>query len=204
MRHLIVVLCLFAMLVLTGSLAAQDASETTFTVRIENVSGQNTQVYSDIGVVGVPVGATRAARSRRQRLRVHRQGAPGDHLSFASMYGQSNDTFFAPDENGIALFDAWAARSAATCPTRSRCGTRDGSQRAARHRSESGSAPVESRRGRSRKRHGRACRPNDRIPGRADAMHVTLTPVDDQRITVRIENTSQMRPCRRRSRRWST
>lgn len=30
---------------------------------------------------------------------------PGDHLSFATMLVQSNDLFFAPGENGIALFD---------------------------------------------------------------------------------------------------
>ncbi|AUX46809.1 hypothetical protein SOCE26_083180 [Sorangium cellulosum] len=31
---------------------------------------------------------------------------PGERLSFASMLGQSNDLFFAPSEEGIALFDA--------------------------------------------------------------------------------------------------
>ncbi len=31
--------------------------------------------------------------------------APGDRLSFAAMFVQSNDLFFAPDENGIPLFD---------------------------------------------------------------------------------------------------
>ncbi len=30
---------------------------------------------------------------------------PGDHLSFATMYGASADWNFATDENGIALFD---------------------------------------------------------------------------------------------------
>ena len=29
---------------------------------------------------------------------------PGDRLAFTSMFGQSNDTFFAPDDKGIALF----------------------------------------------------------------------------------------------------
>ena len=32
--------------------------------------------------------------------------APGDHLSFATMFVQSNDLFYAPGEDGIALFDA--------------------------------------------------------------------------------------------------
>ena len=31
---------------------------------------------------------------------------PGDYLSFATMFVQSNDLFYAPDGNGIALFDA--------------------------------------------------------------------------------------------------
>lgn len=31
---------------------------------------------------------------------------PGAHLAFATMYVQSNDLFYAPDEAGIALFDA--------------------------------------------------------------------------------------------------
>ncbi|NNC15885.1 hypothetical protein HRD49_06680 [Corallococcus exiguus] len=31
--------------------------------------------------------------------------SPGDRLSFATMFGQSNDWFFGPDEQGIALFD---------------------------------------------------------------------------------------------------
>ncbi len=30
----------------------------------------------------------------------------GERLSFTTMFGQSNDLFFAPDESGIALFDA--------------------------------------------------------------------------------------------------
>lgn len=32
--------------------------------------------------------------------------SPGDRLSFATMFGQSNDLFYAPSEEGIALFDA--------------------------------------------------------------------------------------------------
>lgn len=31
--------------------------------------------------------------------------APGEHLSFATMFVQSNDLFYAPDEGGVALFD---------------------------------------------------------------------------------------------------
>lgn len=34
------------------------------------------------------------------------QARPGDRLSLATMFGQSNDLFYAPGEKGIALFDA--------------------------------------------------------------------------------------------------
>ena len=34
---------------------------------------------------------------------------PGDRLVFASMFVQSNDKFYAPDPNGIALFDSMSA-----------------------------------------------------------------------------------------------
>ncbi len=33
------------------------------------------------------------------------EASPGDHLSFATMFVQSNDLFFGPDEDGVALFD---------------------------------------------------------------------------------------------------
>ena len=33
------------------------------------------------------------------------EASAGDHLSFATMFVQSNDLFFGPDEEGIALFD---------------------------------------------------------------------------------------------------
>ena len=34
---------------------------------------------------------------------------PGQHLSFATMFVQSNDLFFAPDESGVSLFDQTGA-----------------------------------------------------------------------------------------------
>src|SRR6266545_4557753 len=34
------------------------------------------------------------------------EGSPGMKLSMALMFGQSNDLFYAPDANGIALFDS--------------------------------------------------------------------------------------------------
>ncbi len=196
MRHLIAVLCLFAMLIFTGSLAAQDASETTFTVRIENVSGQNTSTYADVGVVGVPVGATqRGAITPGNAYEFTIKAAPGDRLSFATMYGQSNDTFFAPDENGIALFDdmgspvsgdvsdqvwLWDAGTEVNEPLGS--GPNQGPRQSSPDAGEVENGTVE------------VVQPNDEFPASPDLMTVTLTPVDDQRITVRIENHSDMAP----------
>ena len=34
------------------------------------------------------------------------EAVPGDNLSFATMFVQSNDLFYGPDGNGIALFEA--------------------------------------------------------------------------------------------------
>lgn len=44
--------------------------------------------------------------------------APGSRLSFAMMFGQYNDLFYAPNGTGIALFDKKANRLAATLPPR--------------------------------------------------------------------------------------
>lgn len=196
MRHLIVVLCLFAMLIMTGSLAAQDASETTFTVRIENVSGENTSTYADVGIVGVPVGATqRGAITPGNAYEFTIRAAPGDRLSFATMYGQSNDTFFAPDENGIALFDdmgspvsgdvsdqvwLWDAGTEVNEPLGT--GPNQGGRQESPDAGEPENGTVE------------VVQMSDEFPDAADLMTVTLTPVDDQRITVRVENHSDMAP----------
>jgi hypothetical protein len=40
-----------------------------------------------------------------QAFEVELTASPGDRLSFATMFAQSNDLFFAPGPDGIALFD---------------------------------------------------------------------------------------------------
>lgn len=196
MRHRIALLCLFAMLLMTGSLAAQEASETTFTVRIENVSGDNTSIYADVGVVGVPIGATqRGAITPGNAYEFTVKAALGDRLSFATMYGQSNDTFFAPDENGIALFDEmghaisgdvsdqvllWDAGTEVNEPLGT--GPNQGGRQESPDAGEPENGTVE------------IVQPNDEFPPSPDLMTVTLTPIDDQRITVRVENHSEMAP----------
>src|SRR5262245_66255438 len=107
MKRVSVAACLFGLMALTGTIAAQDAMKTVnFTVHIENVSGSNTQQYSSVGIDGIPVGATaRAAAKPGEAFEFIVKAKPGDHLSFASMYGQSNDTFVGTNEAGIALYD---------------------------------------------------------------------------------------------------
>lgn len=108
MKRLSVATCLFSLIALTGGIVtqAQDTKPVNFTVRIENVSGSNTSTYSSVGIAGIPVGATaRAAAKPGEAFEFIVKAKPGDHLSFASMYGQSNDTFVGTNETGIALYD---------------------------------------------------------------------------------------------------
>lgn len=107
MKRLSIATCLFGLIAVTGTIAAQDVMKSVnFTVRIENVSGNNTQIYSSVGIDGLPVGAiARAAAKPGEAFEFIVKAKPGDRLSFASMYGQSNDTFVGTNEAGIALYD---------------------------------------------------------------------------------------------------
>lgn len=187
---------LLALTLLSGSLAAQEMTPTRFTVRIENISGENTQVYSSIGVVGVPVDATqRGVITPGNSYEFTVKAAPGDRLSFASMYGQSNDTFFAPDENGIALYDEMGAPFSGDVSEQVwlwDAGTEvneplgEGPNQAPRQASPDAGEPE----------NGVVTLVDDpmHFPPAAELMHVTLTPVDDGHITVRIDNVSQDAP----------
>ena len=77
----------------------------SFRVTIENI-GQ-AYAFSGSGVFNTPSGATGPGpllQGSSYDFSFH--AGPGAKLSFATMYVQSNDLFFAPDEDGIALFDA--------------------------------------------------------------------------------------------------
>ncbi|NNE10188.1 MAG: hypothetical protein HKN20_16635, partial [Gemmatimonadetes bacterium] len=79
-------------------------SSKTFRVTITNTSGDFAFPVS--GSFSVPVGATEAGAIGPGQAYEFRVGAtPGQALSFATMMVQSNDLFFAPDGDGIALFD---------------------------------------------------------------------------------------------------
>jgi hypothetical protein len=77
----------------------------SFRVTIENIGGPF--AFSSSGAFNTPSGATGPGpllQGSSYDFSFH--AGPGAHLSFATMYVQSNDLFFAPDEAGIALFDA--------------------------------------------------------------------------------------------------
>jgi len=76
----------------------------TFTLTIENVSAPAD--YPISGVFNTPVGASGPAPAFPGEAYEFTFGAnPGDRLSFATMFVQSNDLFYAPTGAGIALFD---------------------------------------------------------------------------------------------------
>lgn len=84
----------------------------TFTVSIENVTMPS--AFFQSGVFNTPVGATEPAPlfpgdAYEFSINAGPNVLPGDdgtRLSFITMFVQSNDLFYAPDEEGIALYDA--------------------------------------------------------------------------------------------------
>jgi hypothetical protein len=181
---------------LTASLSAQDMTEATFTVRIENISGENTQVYPALGIIGVPVGATaRRPAMPGEAFEFVVKANPGDVLSFATMYGQSNDSFFGPAEAGIALYDEsgnpvsgdvtdqvllWDAGTEVNEPLG------EGPNQAPRQSSpdagevENGTVEI--------------VEPNDEFAPVNELMTVTLTPMEGGLTQVRIDNISADAP----------
>ncbi len=177
-----------------GSLAAQDTAITpvTFTVHIENVSGSNTQQYSTIGIDGVPVGAAaRRPAMPGEAFEFTVKAAPGDHLSFASMYGQSNDSFFGFGDDGVALYDDAGQPVSGDLSSEVKiwdAGTEvnetlgSGENQAPRQSSpdagtpENGTVEIQT---------------DPDFPAGPDSLKVTLTPEDGGLFLVRIENTTQ-------------
>ena len=82
----------------------KEAMDQTFKVTIENVS--EPRMFFKSGVFNTPVGASQpgaATPGNAYEFTFH--AGPGHMLSFETMYGQSNDLFFAPGGDGIALFN---------------------------------------------------------------------------------------------------
>ncbi|KYF65214.1 spondin domain-containing protein [Sorangium cellulosum] len=86
-----------------GGPAGGDAAA-RFEVTIENVTPARD--YRVAGVFNTPVGESMPGPLFPEKSFEFRVGAlPGDRLSFTTMFGQSNDLFYAPDGAGIALYD---------------------------------------------------------------------------------------------------
>ncbi|MEM6631578.1 MAG: spondin domain-containing protein [Bacteroidota bacterium] len=82
-----------------------DAQPTFFKVRVENV-GQAFP-FAQSGVFNTPVDSTGPGPLfPGAAYEFSFDAAPGHYLSFATMFVQSNDLFYAPDEIGIALYDS--------------------------------------------------------------------------------------------------
>ncbi len=93
----------FLLLSLTFSTAIAQ-SDTTFQVRIENVS--EAYAYTASGVFNTPVGAAEPGPLLPEGAYEFTLSAPlGAKLSFATMFVPSNDLFYAPGENGIELYN---------------------------------------------------------------------------------------------------
>lgn len=81
------------------------AGETTFEVRLENVS--EVFDFTSTGVYAVPSGADDPGPLfPGHSYEFAFNAGPGSRVSFASMFGQSNDLFYAPGGDGIQVYDA--------------------------------------------------------------------------------------------------
>ena len=68
---------------------------------------QMSNMAGHYGVFNTPVGAMEAGPLfSGKSFSFEFDAQPGDRLSFTTMFGQSNDLFYAPSANGLALFDA--------------------------------------------------------------------------------------------------
>ena len=84
---------------------AEDGNPATLAAEVEAAGG-----YRDAGVFAVPVGAEGGAPvGPGQAYEFNVIATPGDVLSFATRFVQSNDLFYAPSEEGIDLFPGGVA-----------------------------------------------------------------------------------------------
>ena len=81
-----------------------DAQPTFFKVRVENVG--KAFPFAQSGVFNTPVDSSSPGPLfPGAAYEFSFDAAPGHYLSFATMFVQSNDLFYAPNEMGIALYD---------------------------------------------------------------------------------------------------
>jgi len=87
-----------------GGASGADATSERFTVTIENVAP--TKLFTSAGVFNTPVGDSSPGAITPGKMYQFTIDAGRKHkLSFATMLAATNDLFFGPDGNGIALYD---------------------------------------------------------------------------------------------------
>ena len=169
-----------------------DGDPTTFRLRIENVGEPYRAVHS--GMFDTAVDATMPGPiGPGGAFEIDVTAGRGQRLSFATMFAQSNDFFFAPDGEGIALYDDAGAPISGDVTDQVMlwdAGTEAdqepglGSDQAPRQAApDSGERDPDPRVRLAADSFGN-------LPAVAEVIRVTVTPGDDQRFTVRIENVS--------------
>ena len=97
----------FALTLLASALlipGCRDDNSRDFSVTVENLS--TTYDFLESGANSTPVGADEAGPvTPGDEYAVTFAAPPGSRLSFATMFVMSNDFFYAPDPDGIPLFD---------------------------------------------------------------------------------------------------
>lgn len=80
------------------------APKQMYTLTVENVS--TNYMFFESGVVTIPEGESEAGPALPgHSFKFSFHAGPSHKLSFATMYGWSNDGFYAPDGDGISLYD---------------------------------------------------------------------------------------------------
>ena len=100
---IVVALTLFGLFLATPFTESVNADGQRFVVSVDNVSRFK---WKDVSVFNTPAGNNAPGPllpGRSYQTVVH--GLPGDRVSFATMFVQSNDWFFAPNELGIPLYN---------------------------------------------------------------------------------------------------
>ncbi len=94
----------FVLALTVSSIIVADSGSQRFVVSVDNIANFK---HTDSGVFNTPVGAAGPGPLLPGASYSWNFNAnPGDNLSFATMFVQSNDWFFAPDELGIPLYGA--------------------------------------------------------------------------------------------------
>ncbi len=105
MKHYALIIGFLGLWITGCESSTESEEESMYTVTIENIAIEKS--YFASGAFNTPVGASAPAPIfPGEAYEVNFDAAPGHKLSFATMFVQSNDFFYAPDGEGIDLFDA--------------------------------------------------------------------------------------------------